>query len=147
MIRFFVIMAAVAVCLSCASCCRTCDPTTAWRLGVQGVKLHNFHLLTGARWADEFRAGRLCVPGLDEYAALAVDFLERIPATVVIHRLAASARAERLLAPDWTADRWAGRQAVLDELERRDSWQGRALGADSDAAGRRIGGPEGGEPC
>jgi len=114
------------------------------RLSVEGVKLHNFHVLTGARCADDFRAGRIRVPGLSEYALLAADFLERIPPVVVIHRLAASARSERLVAPDWTADRWAGRQAVLDELEHRDSWQGSTLGADAGDVLRSL---EGGEPC
>ena len=108
------------------------------RLGVQGVKLHNFHVLAGAPCAAAFRAGEFTVPERLEYAALAADFIENIPPTVVVHRLAASARTERLVAPDWTADRWAGRQAVLDELERRESWQGRGLGADAVAVNPSI---------
>ena len=96
-------------------------------LGVKGVKLHNFHVLKGARWADSFGRGEIHVPGMTEYTAMAADFLEHLPPRVVVHRLVGYARPEHLLAPGWTSDCWASRM-VVGELESRGTWQGKALG-------------------
>lgn len=56
-----------------------------------------------------------------------VDFLERLPPDMVIHRLNGDAPPDYLVAPAWCLDKPTLLQAIVDELERRDSWQGRLL--------------------
>jgi radical SAM superfamily enzyme len=61
----------------------------------------------------------------DEYVSLVCDFLERLPASMVIHRLNGDAPPDYLVAPEWCLDKPALLRAIQAELERRDSWQGR----------------------
>lgn len=96
-------------------------------LGVETVKLHHLHVVRGTPlerlWAD----GALRLPSLDQYVGWVADFLERLPGRCVVDRLSGDAPPEWLVAPDWGADRQRVRRAVLAELERRDTWQGRLV--------------------
>jgi radical SAM superfamily enzyme len=56
---------------------------------------------------------------------LVCDFLERLPADMVIHRLNGDAPPDYLVAPLWCLDKPALLRAIHEELERRDSRQGR----------------------
>ncbi|RJX29005.1 MAG: TIGR01212 family radical SAM protein, partial [Desulfarculus sp.] len=93
-------------------------------LGVWGVKLHNLMILEGARLARDWRAGRLRPWPRERYAAAAAQFLARLPAEVLIHRLAADPGPDRLLAPDWAADKGRTLAALADYLEEHDLEQG-----------------------
>ena len=61
----------------------------------------------------------------DEYVQLACDFLERLPRELVIDRLNGDAPPDYLVAPLWCLDKPALLRAIHEELERRDSWQGK----------------------
>jgi len=93
-------------------------------LPIHGIKLHNLHVVSGTRLAEEYEAGRYRPPELDQYVRIACDFLERIPGEVTIQRLAARARPESLIAPAWSADNRRIIEAIQDELHRRNSFQG-----------------------
>lgn len=75
------------------------------RLGVWGVKLHGLMVLEGAALERDWRAGRFAPWGLEQWAAATAQFLARLPERTVIHRLTADPGADRLLAPDWAADK------------------------------------------
>ena len=53
------------------------------------------------------------------------DALETLPPDMVVERVAGDAPTEYLLAPEWCANKHAGRNAVDAALKRRDSWQGK----------------------
>ena len=59
------------------------------------------------------------------FVSLVCDFLERLPPQLVIHRLNGDAPPDYLLAPLWCLDKPALLRAIHEELERRDSWQGK----------------------
>jgi uncharacterized protein len=94
-------------------------------LPVQGVKIHNLHVVRDTPLEKMFRAGEVRMLELDEYVQIVCDFLERLPPSLVIHRLNGDAPPEYLVAPHWCLDKPAILSAIHVELERRDGWQGK----------------------
>lgn len=82
-------------------------------LKVDGVKLHNCMVLEGSRLAGDWRAGRYLPWDRTAWARCAARFLARLPADMLVHRLAADPGRDHLLAPKWAADK-AGTLAALD---------------------------------
>ena len=95
--------------------------------GVEGIKLHPLHVVTGSTLGKAWLAGRLVVPTLAEYVAAAVAMIQRTPPDVVYHRVAASARKPTLLAPDWCENRWTAMTLIAASLSESGS-QGNRLG-------------------
>jgi radical SAM protein (TIGR01212 family) len=93
-------------------------------LPVQGVKIHNLHVVKDTPLETMYRAGQVRMFERDEYVAVVCDFLERLPAGMVIHRLSGDAPPDYLVAPLWCLDKPGLLQAIRTELERRDSRQG-----------------------
>ena len=98
------------------------------RLKIDSVKLHNLHAVKGTPLADLVAAGKVTLPGRDDYIDCVVDFLEELSPDCVIDRLSGDAPPEYLVAPEWCREKAAVRAAVEAELERRDTWQGRKYG-------------------
>lgn len=94
-------------------------------LPVDGVKIHNLHVVPDTPLEQMYRSGAVAMLSFDEYVNLACDFLERLPAEMVIHRLNGDAPPDYLVAPTWCLDKPALLRAIGAELERRDSWQGK----------------------
>ncbi|MDR3181919.1 MAG: TIGR01212 family radical SAM protein [Planctomycetaceae bacterium] len=99
------------------------------RLKPDCVKIHHLYVVRDTQLAELWTAGKITLPTLPEYAALAADFLERLPADIVIERLSGEADAAYLLAPSWTAIKHAARNAVDQEFRRRNTRQGIFAGA------------------
>lgn len=85
-------------------------------LGVQGLKLHPLMIVRGSRLAAAWRRGEVAPPDLERYADVAAEMIRRTPASVVYHRVSATANAPTLLAPAWCARRFEGIQAVVRRL-------------------------------
>ncbi len=95
-------------------------------LKVQGVKLHNLHVLRNTPLEQLHRAGGFVPLELDEYARRVQVFLEHLAPEVAVHRLTAVAsRWEELVAPEWTRERMRPHQFIEDQLAAEDSWQGK----------------------
>ena len=95
-------------------------------LGVQGVKLHHFHVVAGSGFEKIWRNGGIPVPEYEEYLLACVDFLERLSPEVAVFRLMGSAPPSLLLAPRWERGGREMAQDVAAELRRRGTWQGSA---------------------
>jgi radical SAM protein (TIGR01212 family) len=93
-------------------------------LPVQGVKIHNLHVVKDTPLESTYRAGRVRMLERAEYVNLVCDFLERLPPTLVIHRLTGDAPPDYLVAPTWCLDKPGLLREIQAELERRDSRQG-----------------------
>jgi uncharacterized protein len=98
------------------------------RLGVDSVKLHNLHAVRGTPLAELVARQEVSLPGLEEYAAMVVDFLELLPPNCVIDRLSGDAPADCLIGPAWCLDKAGVRKAIEAEFLRRQTWQGRLAG-------------------
>jgi radical SAM protein (TIGR01212 family) len=93
-------------------------------LGVQGVKLHHLHVVSGSGLEVPFRRGEVRVPGYDEYVGSCADFLERLSPDVAVLRLMGAAPRKLLLAPVWEKGSREMSRDVAAELQRRGTWQG-----------------------
>ncbi|MFH1046115.1 MAG: TIGR01212 family radical SAM protein [Candidatus Omnitrophota bacterium] len=95
------------------------------RLRVDAVKIHPLHVLKGTKLERMFKAGEYSPMALDEYAALAVDFLEYLWPQTVVQRISADAPADFLVAPQWLADKNSVLQKIDTLLNASGKFQGR----------------------
>jgi len=91
----------------------------AARLAPWGVKLHPLHVVRGARMEEAWRRGEVALLSQEEYAGLAADLLERLPAGTVVHRLTGERPGGLLLAPEWCRSKRRVLNAIRSELARR----------------------------
>ena len=73
--------------------------------GAKGIKLQLLQVLEGTDLAEEWRAGRVPVMSLDDYAALIVQCVSLLPPDMVVHRLTGDGPKRLLLAPEWCGDK------------------------------------------
>jgi radical SAM protein (TIGR01212 family) len=100
--------------------------TARWlgSLGVDGVKIHNLHVLRGTDLERLWRSGQFQPIPREEYVEAVASFLECLPPSCVIERLVGDAPAEFLLAPQWALDKAGVILQIHGELERRGTFQG-----------------------
>ncbi|MBC8536348.1 TIGR01212 family radical SAM protein [Feifania hominis] len=94
-------------------------------LPVGGVKLQLLHVLEGSDLADLWQRGEVETLTPERYAELLCGCIERLRPDIVIHRLTGDGPKRLLLAPLWSADKKRVLQFLRDEMERRDTRQGR----------------------
>ncbi|MDA8427769.1 MAG: TIGR01212 family radical SAM protein [Geobacteraceae bacterium] len=94
------------------------------RLRVDGVKLHLLHVMKGTVLAEMYGRGELQVLERDEYAGMVCDFLERLDARILIHRLTGDGGHDNLVAPLWSLKKFEILNLIDAELERRGTHQG-----------------------
>lgn len=95
------------------------------RLGIDGVKLHNLHVIKNTALERYYREGDFTVFSREEYVSLVVDFLELLNPEIIVHRLTGETYRAITVAPDWSINKIDVINAIQTELGRRDSWQGR----------------------
>ncbi len=94
-------------------------------LGIDGVKMHHLYVVEGTELAKIYRMGKLKVYETpEEYAKIAVKFLENLSPRIIVHRLAGKAE-KGLIAPKWTSNKFLGIQAVEKLLEELNTHQGK----------------------
>jgi radical SAM protein (TIGR01212 family) len=97
-------------------------------LGIDGLKLHLLYVVRGTAMEALYRRGKYRCLEQQEYVDLVCDFLERIPAAMVIQRLTGDPHPEELVAPDWARRKTETLRKITATLEKRDSWQGLKTG-------------------
>jgi len=97
------------------------------KLPIHAVKIHNLHVVKDTPLEKMHERGEARMFERDEYVQVVCDFLERLRPDMVIHRLSGDAPPDYLVAPLWCLDKPALLRAIHEELERRDSWQGKKL--------------------
>ncbi len=93
---------------------------------VDGLKIHPLHIVEGSIMAKAWRAKRLAVLSMPEYAGIAGELIRHTPKDIIYHRVSATANKPMLLAPDWCQLRWPSINEVCRNLEQYGS-QGAAL--------------------
>ncbi|MGL4944483.1 MAG: TIGR01212 family radical SAM protein [Thermoguttaceae bacterium] len=97
-------------------------------LAPDAAKLHHLYVVRDTPLATLWERKRcVALPTLEEYASLAVDVIERLPPTTVIERVAGEASPPWLVAPAWTSQKHAARNAIAEEFLRRNSWQAKEM--------------------
>jgi hypothetical protein len=100
-------------------------PALLNRLGIDGVKLHNLHVIKHTALEDIYLSGAFEILSREAYVALAVDFLELLAPEIVVHRLSGETYRDLTVAPEWSINKIGVHNAIQAELERRDTWQGK----------------------
>ncbi len=90
---------------------------------IDGLKIHHLYVAENTLLAKQYRAGQIKTLTMEEYVALACDFLERIPSNVAIQRLTGELKGEYLIAPKWGVSKKAVLAAIEKEFARRGSFQ------------------------
>jgi uncharacterized protein len=98
---------------------------TIAKLKLDGVKLHLLYVVKGTRLETLYRQGRFKCLEQQTYADLVCDFLERIPAEMVVQRLTGDPHRNELIAPVWSLKKTETLERIQKLLENRDSWQGK----------------------
>lgn len=96
-------------------------------VGVEGIKLHPLHIVTGSSMEKAYKAGKLETISREDYVNSAVDLIQNTPPSVVYHRVSAHANKPLLVAPEWCVNRWHGMVDIARQLAQSGS-QGSALG-------------------
>jgi radical SAM protein (TIGR01212 family) len=94
------------------------------RLPVQGVKIHLLYVIKDSGLARLHAAGEYVCLTADQYVQLVVDFIERLPPHLVIHRLTGDPHPEELVAPAWSLDKARILGRIREEFARRGTRQG-----------------------
>ena len=96
-------------------------------LPITGVKIHLLYVVKGTRLADLYRQGDFRCLERAEYVDLVVDFLERIPPNMVVHRLTGDPKGVELVAPQWAREKSKNLQLIRKRMEERQTWQGKRV--------------------
>lgn len=94
------------------------------RLPVHGVKIHHCHVVRGTPLAEAYLAGDYEPPEYASHIGWVCDFLERLPWSVTVQRLAGEAPPRLLLAPRWGRTGSQVARDVQSEFLRRGTRQG-----------------------
>jgi uncharacterized protein len=94
------------------------------RLEIDGVKLHNLHVIKNTVLEKFYNAGSFALFTREEYVSLVADFLERLDPEMVVHRLTGETYRAITVAPEWSINKIGVLNAINKQLEERDSWQG-----------------------
>lgn len=93
-------------------------------LEVDGVKIHMLCALENTKLASLYSQGKINFMSEDEYVQTVCDFLEYLPKTATIHRLAGNGLKKNLIAPKWLGAKLDCLNKIDRELIKRNSFQG-----------------------
>jgi len=71
------------------------------KLPIDGVKLHNLHIIKGTKLAEMYEKQPFKVMNEFEYAEVAMDFIRCLPSEIPIMRVCTDTDEENLIAPIW----------------------------------------------
>ncbi|MEK6234137.1 MAG: TIGR01212 family radical SAM protein [Planctomycetales bacterium] len=91
---------------------------------VDSVKIHNLYAVKNTPLADWVTSGEVTLISREEYIAAVADALEELPPGCVVERVTGEAPPDYLVAPEWCRKKHSLRDAIEQELKRRDSRQG-----------------------
>lgn len=91
------------------------------------VKLHQLQLIRGTRMAREYDEcpEDFHLYTVDEYIDLAIDYIERLPGTMVIERFISQSPRTLLIAPDWGMKNYQFVDRLRHRMQERGAYQGR----------------------
>ena len=100
---------------------------TAKRLAdieIDGIKIHMLCALENTPLASMYKAGEIDFMSEEEYVNTVCDFLEYLPPSTTVHRLAGNGLKKELIAPRWIGKKLDTLNKIDREFLRRNSCQG-----------------------
>jgi radical SAM protein (TIGR01212 family) len=102
------------------------------RLKLDAIKIHNLYAVKNTPLADQVVCGEVTLQSRDDYIATLIDFLELLPPDMVVERISGDAPPDYFVGPTWCLDKPAILLALNQEMEPRDSWQGKSRKTNSE---------------
>jgi hypothetical protein len=97
-------------------------------LKIDGIKLHNLHVIKNTRLEQLYRSGSFTLQSREEYVSLVADFLELLDPDIIVHRITGETYRQITVAPAWSIDKISLVNAIHRELDQRNTWQGKLYG-------------------
>jgi radical SAM protein (TIGR01212 family) len=95
------------------------------RLKIDAVKIHNLYAVRKTPLGEQYERGEIKLMEFDEYIAVLVDVLERLPPWTIVERISGDAPDDFFLGPAWCVERKPAVRIALDEeFARRGTVQG-----------------------
>ncbi|MBF0301524.1 MAG: TIGR01212 family radical SAM protein [Desulfamplus sp.] len=94
-------------------------------LGIHGVKIHLLYVVKGTFLEKMFKNGSYACMTQNDYVETVCDFIEHLPANIVIQRITGDPHPDELAAPEWALDKHKTFNMIQKTFEKRDSWQGK----------------------
>ena len=94
-------------------------------LPLDSIKLHNLYAVRNTPLADQVQSGEVQLIGRSDYVTTLVDFIEKLPPTMIVERVSGDAPGDYFVGPSWCLDKPGVLAAIQNEFERRDTWQGK----------------------
>ncbi len=95
--------------------------------GADGVKFQLLHVLKGTDLLADFEAGRFKALELEEYIEILEGCIERIPESMVVHRLTGDGDKKILVAPLWSGDKKRVLNAINKAFDEHGVIQGKCI--------------------
>ena len=95
------------------------------RLKPEGIKIHNLHIPVRTALFEEYSYGELTVPSGMRHLSYTIEALERLPDTIIIHRLTCDTPEHRLGAPRTFFKKGSFLTILRSQMEQRGSFQGK----------------------
>ena len=99
-------------------------------LGIQGVKLHLLYVVRDTPLAALYRQGGYRCLEQQAYVNLVCDFIERLPESMIIHRLTGDPHPGELIAPQWALQKRETMQRIDQRFVDCRTWQSKRYGGD-----------------
>lgn len=100
-------------------------------MGIDGVKIHLLYVTRGTPLEKLFQQGTFSCLNQSTYVDLVCDFIERLPANIIIQRLTGDPHPGELIAPDWSLKKAETIHLIRNRLEERNTWQGKLRQTDA----------------
>ena len=92
-----------------------------------GVKIHSTYVIEGTQLERMYRRGEYTPLTVEAYAAGACKVLRHLSSDILVHKITGDAPKDRLIAPLWNADKNGILDALHEEMERENAYQGDLL--------------------
>ncbi len=92
-----------------------------------GVKIQLMHVLSGTKLHEMYERGEYQPLSLEKYTDLLCECIERLPRSVVIHRMTGDGDKRFLKAPMWSADKKRTLNFINSEISKRNITQGKCF--------------------
>lgn len=91
------------------------------------LKLHQLQIIRGTQLAEDYLSNPFKLYTADEYIDVCIRYIERLRKDLVLERFVSQSPADMLIAPKWGIKNHEFTDRLVNEMKRRETWQGRLL--------------------
>lgn len=96
-------------------------------LGLDIIKIHNLHVVRHTELARQYEREAFALFTFEAWCDFVIRYLERLSPDLVVERLYGEAPHDLLIAPRWNLSRAEIVQGIENEMQRRNTYQGRLV--------------------